>query len=342
MIRIGVAGYGYWGPKLARALHELERAELVACCDSNPARLGDIRRRFPEVATATAFDDLVGDPDIDAIVISTPARTHYQLALTALRGGKHVLVEKPLAMRAQDAEALVELASRNSLTLMAGHTFLFSPAVHALKGLLGTGALGDVMYLSSRRLNLGRAQTDINAAWSLAPHDVSIAMHLLGAVPKEVSATGHQCLNRGIEDFVSLRMKFPGDVLVEAYVGWIWPRKVRQMVVVGTERMVEYDDTADVDQIRVFEARMAPSGAPLGPGPTAFEAQSDGTWVVPLANDEPLARECRHFIECIETRAAPLTGGAGAVDVVRVLEAAEHSLERGGNPVVMAAAAAQV
>lgn len=329
MVKVAVAGFGYWGPNLVRIFNNLENCELIACCDRDTARLIAVRERYPGIYVTTSYEEILESRDVDAVVIATPARSHYEMVHSALLSGKHVLVEKPLAMNSTGAEDLINVAKGAGLVLMVGHTFLYSPAVHVLKGIVQSGELGSITHLYSQRLNLGRVQTDINAMWSLAPHDVSIVLHLLNKDPVMVAATGGCYLTPGIEDVVFLTMTFPDGVIANVHVSWLDWSKVREFAVIGSRQMVEYDDMALDDKIRVYDKRAERSSNSAGP----FHLHSGEIQVPNVPFTEPLANECGDFIRCIADGEWPISDGSNGLKVVRVLEAAQYSLKNHGAPV---------
>ncbi|MBI3970099.1 MAG: Gfo/Idh/MocA family oxidoreductase [Chloroflexi bacterium] len=366
--RVGVVGAGYWGPNLIRNLAELTGSPLAAVCDRVPDRLEYVRRRYPGVQVYESFDELVADPGVDAVVIATPAETHARLAAQALAGGKHVFVEKPLATSSAAGRELAALAEVGGLVLMVGHTFLHNDAVRWTKAKIDSGDLGDVLYLYSRRLNLGQVRQDINVVWNLAPHDVSIMLYLLGERPQRVTCAGHCFLQPGVEDVAFLTLEFsPVARLARGtgegsgarraahiHVSWLDPNKVREVVVVGTRKMVVYDDVDPDHMIQVYDKGVdrvptgngSANGAAGGAGTAADpreRAESFGEFKLLLRTGdltipkirftEPLRNEMAHFVDCVETGKRPLTDAQNGLDVVRVLEAADESLRRGGAPV---------
>ena len=338
MIGVGIIGCGYWGPNLLRNFARHPRSRVLKVADRAADRRAFVEGTYPDVATCADHREILDDAGISAVVVATPAATHAALAMEALEAGKHVLVEKPLAMTAVEAERLVEVAEAKDLRLMVGHTFLFNPAVQALKRYVDDGTAGEVYYLYSQRLNLGILRQDVNAMWNLAPHDVSIALHLFDAAPTSVSATGASYLQPGIEDVVFLNLRFPGDRLAHVHVSWLDPGKVRRMTVVGSKKMIVYDDIADTKIAlydKGFDPRPAPDARAPVEQPTDFAAHQlitrAGDILLPrIKFTEPLAAEVDHFVSCIENAARPLTDGRAGLSVVRVLEAAQRSISEGG------------
>lgn len=329
MIRVAVAGFGYWGPNLVRNFNQSSESKLVACCELSEARRIAIAEMYPDVRQTADYADLLSANDVDAIVVATPARTHFDLARRALEHGKHVLVEKPLAMSVDESKRLIDIAQKRSLTLMVGHTFLYSPAVHVLKTVIDDGLLGDIYYVQTQRRNFGRVQTDINAMWSLAPHDISIILELLCKDPVEVSAHGGTFLTPGIEDVVYMTLAFPHGQIANIHISWLDPAKIRQVTVVGSRQMADYNDVAEVDKIKVFDKQAIPPARGSG----QFDLRQGETFAPHIPDDEPLANECKDFISSIQYGTRPKADGHNGLRVVRVLEAAQKSLDTAGRPV---------
>ncbi|MFN3978897.1 MAG: Gfo/Idh/MocA family protein [Caldilinea sp.] len=330
-IRIAVVGYGYWGPNLARNFHQLQGAELIYVVDQN----ADARARAQRLygcKTAERLDDILADPMLDAVVIATPARTHYVLAQMALDAGKHLFVEKPLTMDVNEGEQLVAHARQSGLTLMVGHVFEYNPAVAYIKQMIDGGDLGELFYLYSRRVNLGRLQSDVNALWSIAPHDISIALHLLGQMPEAVRCQGASCLNGVVEDVVFLTMFFPDNVLCHVHASWLDPSKTREMTVVGSQKMVVYDDVSAEGKVRVYDKGAFRKGD-VTYGDFQYKLHSGDILIPRLDMREPLQIECAHFVECVKTGKTPLTDGENGLRVLKVLAAGERSLRNDGEKI---------
>ncbi len=353
--RVGVVGAGYWGPNLIRNLAELPGAPLAAVCDKQASRLEYVHARYPGVRLYDSFDALLESPEIDAVAIATPAETHARLAKQALERGKHVFVEKPLATTSAACLELAALAQARGLVLMVGHTFLHNDAVRWMKARLEAGELGEVLYLYSRRLNLGQVRQDINVVWNLAPHDISIMLYLLDERPARVTCAGHCFLQPGVEDVAFLTLEFgtlPGSSARRAahiHVSWLDPNKVREVVVVGSKKMIVYDDVDPDHMIQVYDkgvdrVPVVTAGSTNGTATDPRErAETFGEFKLLLRTGdllvpkirfaEPLRNEMAHFVECVETGTEPLTGWLNGLEVVRVLEAADASLRAGGRPV---------
>ncbi|HEU5318239.1 MAG TPA: Gfo/Idh/MocA family oxidoreductase [Chloroflexota bacterium] len=348
--RVGVVGAGYWGPNLIRNLAELPRSPLAAVADRDPARLEYVRARYPRVRLHDSLEALLDDGEVSAVVLATPAELHERHALAALEAGKHVFVEKPLATTSAGCERLAAEAERRGLRLMVGHTFLHNDAVRWVKERVGSGELGEVLYLYSRRLNLGQIRQDVNVVWNLAPHDISIMLYLTGQRPVRVSCHGQSYLQKGVEDVAVLVLEFDKTSSgarrsAHVHVSWLDPNKVREVVVVGSKKMVVYDDVDADHMIRVYDKGFDRRPAQEGTDPRErletfgeFKLwQRWGDLTVPkLRVSEPLRNEMTHFVRCVETGERPLTDAANGLEVVRVLEAADESLKRGGAPVEIA------
>lgn len=325
---VGLIGYGYWGPNLLRNYMEISEARVKWVCDLRPAQLEKARQRFPTIQTTTAVDDVLSDPEVDAVLIATPISTHHQLAVAALNAGKHVFVEKPLTSSAKQCVELTVLAARLNLTLMVGHTFVYSPPVRRIKDLIDAGELGDVLFVTMQRVNLGLHQKDVSVIWDLAAHDVSILDYWLGEIPSLVGSMGRDCMRSGSPDVAFLSLQYRSGLVAHVDVSWLSPVKLRGTVVVGSRKMLVYDDTAPVEKVKVYD-----HGAEFVE-PTSFAefqmVYRTGDILSPkIENSEPLRIEAEHFLECIRSRQRPITGGDMGLRVVAVLDAADASLREG-------------
>jgi len=298
-----------------------------------------MRRLFPEVATTNQFKEVLEDRELDAVVIATPARLHYQMAKEALNVGKHVFIEKPMARSEAEASELESLANRQGLVLMVGHTFLFSPAVRRMKEIIEAGDIGEVQYISARRLNLGLFQKDINVAWDLAPHDISILLHLLEELPVSVSCQGSSHITKGVEDVTMMQLAFRKNRCAFIQNSWLDPKKVRQMTVVGSQRMIIYDDTEPLEKLKIYDARVEVPPHYDTFAEFTYSYHYGDSYVPYIKQDEPLKLECQHFIESILNESIPITNGRLGLEVVRILEAADESLKLQGRPVALGVAA---
>ena len=328
-IRVGVIGAGYWGPNLVRNFFEAPGAEVVAVCDLAQERLDAIRKRYPSVRTTRDHRELIADRAIDALCVVTPVSTHERLAGEALRAGKHVLVEKPLAATVAEAESLVALARAQDRTLMVGHTFVYNPAVMKVREILRSGKVGDVYYVDSQRVNLGLHQFDINVLWDLGPHDVSIVLYWLEAEPDWVACMGASYIQSSIEDVVFLEMGFPSGALAHAHLSWLAPGKRRTMTVVGSKQMVVYDDVEVAEKVKVFDQGVER----MDPDELRRSYRAGDTYAPRIAATEALQLEVRDFIEAIRSGRPAVADGEAGLRVVRVLEAAMRSLREKGSRV---------
>jgi predicted dehydrogenase len=330
-IAVGLAGVGYWGSKLARNIDEAAGCRLAAICDPDPDRLGATGERYREAARFEQLGEFLNSDELDAVVLATPAFLHAKHVAAALAAGKHVLVEKPLALSVADCEDLAEQADTTGLTLMVGHTFVYSEPVRVLRRLIQSGELGRILYAYAHRLNLGVIREDLNALWNFGPHDVSILLYVLERMPERVSAREYSLLNREIEDVVFLVLEFPDDIVAHVHESWLDPRKIRQLTVVGDSKMVVYDDTDVETPLRIYDKGITrpAGGSPLyadtGFGEFQFETRT-GDMIAPrVESREPLRVEVEHFVECVVTGMRPETDARHGRDVVAILEAADHS-----------------
>jgi predicted dehydrogenase len=334
VIRIAVVGVGAWGINHVRAFARQSGAEVAAVCDPSREACERARRLAPEARALPDAAPLLTDRGIDALVLATPAVTHARLAQDALAAGKHVLVEKPLALSSADAAAVVAAADASRRVLLVGHLLLYHPAVERVRAMVAGGELGTLHYLYAQRVNLGRLRRDENALWSLGPHDVSVILALLGESPLSVSARGGSYLQPGIEDVVFLSLRFATGVLASIQLSWLDPRKERRLTVVGSRKMVELDDAHPVEKLRIYD-----KGYDRPPAFTDYaeylSIRNGDIHIPQVAMVEPLEVQSRHFLECIETGRTPRTDGASALEVVRVLEAAQRSLALDGAPVTL-------
>ncbi|MBI1391064.1 MAG: gfo/Idh/MocA family oxidoreductase [bacterium] len=333
MINIGLIGCGYWGMNYARVFSELRESRLAAVCDADSKRLFEVNRRYPGTATLNHYQDLLTNPEIDALVISTPATNHYAVAKECLEAGKPILVEKPLCLEAGEADRLVEIAEQKQTILMVGHTFLYNPAVHKLKEYVDRDDFGPVYYLQAARTHLGLVRNDVNAMWDLAPHDVSIFNYLTGETPQWVSVAGSRFLSHDREDFVFATLGYSNGVLGHIHASWIDSNKVRTIVVVGGNKRVVFDDINPLEKIRVFEKGLSITGEVDSYGEFQLQLR-DGDIISPkVETSEPLKNQCKHFLECVETGAKPFSDGRNGAEVVRVMQAMQASVAKQGHPV---------
>jgi predicted dehydrogenase len=321
---LAAVGLGYWGPNLARNLDELDGAELAWICDRDEARLERYGSRFPDAQKTTRYEDLLEDDSLDAIAIATPVVTHFELAQQALLAGKHVFVEKPLALSSALGEQLVALAEERALVLMPGHLLLYHPGVAKLKDLVESEELGRLLYVYGNRQNLGQIRKDENALWSLGAHDLSVILHLVGEEPAEAWARGESFLNPGVEDVVFCYLRFPSGVVAHMHLSWLDPHKMRRMTVVGDRKMAVFDDMEPERKVTVYDK------GPQQPAETWGEWQTrSGDISIPkIANDEPLRLECEHFLALLRGEGDRTAAAREGLGVVRALEQLQSSLER--------------
>jgi predicted dehydrogenase len=330
MLRIGIIGLGYWGPNLVRAFDAQAGVEVAVVCDRDPARLASVCSRFPKVAATDDAEEVFRTEGLDAVAIVTPTRTHFELARRALERGLHVFVEKPLTASGAEGEALVALAEARGRVLFVGHIFLYTAAVAKLRELVERAELGPLCHIAAARRNLGPVRTDVNALWDLAPHDISIILHLLGRLPETVNCQGTAHLRPGVHDVTFLTMHFSDGVMASVHSSWLDPNKVREMTLVGTRKMVVYDDLQPLEKIKIYDKGIEAPGYHTDFGEFAYSYRYGDTHSPRLVEEEPLRAECRHFAECVTRGERPRTDGTNGLEVVRVLEAAQRSLARGG------------
>jgi predicted dehydrogenase len=321
--RVGVVGLGYWGPNLARNFDRLAEAELGWLCDSSDEARGRWGEQFPDARVTAELDDLLRDESLDAVAVATHVPSHAELAERVLRAGKHCFVEKPLAQSVAEAEAVVEAAHEAGKVLMVGHLLEYHPGVERLRELIDAGELGDVRYVYSNRLNLGKLRSDENALWSLGAHDVSVLLRLAGEEPYECRAVGESYVNAGVEDVVFAYLRFPSGLAAHMHLSWLDPHKERRFTVVGSKRMASFDDMELERKVTVYDKGFDEDYSSYG----EYIARSGDTHSYRIPNEEPLRIECRHFLERIADGAEPRSGGESGLRVVRVLEALQRSLE---------------
>ncbi len=323
--RIGVVGLGYWGPNLARNFDRLPGAELSWICDQSEEALARWAPSFPSARASGDLDELLADPGLDAVVVATPVPSHAAVAARVLAAGKHCFVEKPLAQSVADAEQVVAAAREAQKVLMVGHLLEYHPGVEKLKELADSGELGEIFYLYSNRLNLGKLRADENALWSLGAHDVSVLLHLAGGEePSECEAFGESYMRPGVQDVVFCYLRFPSGLAAHLHLSWLDPHKERRFTVVGSKKMATFDDMDAERKVTVYDKGFDQDFASYG----EYIMRSGDIWSPHVSNEEPLRIECRHFLERIADGGEPRSGGDSGVRVVRVLEALQRSLER--------------
>lgn len=330
MFNIAVVGCGYWGPNLIRNFNSLPECRVKYACDIEKKRLSHMEYVYPGIETTTEYDQILDDSEIDVITIATPVRFHYEMAKKALLAGKHAFIEKPMAATTAACRELLDIAEDKNLTIIVGHTFIYSSPVRKIKEIIDHGDLGEIQYISARRLNLGLFQTDINVAWDLAPHDISIILYVLGEFPTSVNCQGKAHVNRDIEDVTSMTLNFKNGAFATIQSSWLDPNKIREMTFVGSRRMLVYNDVESIEKIKIYDKRVET--------PPHYDTFAEfhysyhyGDMYSPyLKQYEPLKLECEHFLECIKSGEIPKSSGYEGLQVVKILEAASESLRREG------------
>jgi predicted dehydrogenase len=340
MIRVGVIGYGYWGPNLVRNFADSRNAEFVAVSDLRPERLASLNKRYPMAHTTTNHQDLLRDNNVDAIAIATPISTHFPLAMEALRAGKHVLVEKPLAASSEEAALLIEEAERRRLVLMVDHTFVYTGAVRKIQDLVSTGTLGEIYYYDSVRVNLGLFQNDVNVIWDLAVHDLSILDNVIPQRPSAVSATGASHVPGGTENIAYLTIFFDSSLIAHIHVNWLAPVKLRRTLIGGSRKMIVYDDLELSEKVKVYDKGVTVTNHLSEEKINEIRVgYRTGDMIAPRVDvTEALQTELEHFVRCIEGSEYPITDGIAGLRIVQILEAATRSMRNQGRPVRLEAA----
>jgi predicted dehydrogenase len=338
--RVAVVGLGYWGPNLVRVMFERTDVEVRWICDSDQGRLDRLSRRYPSMRTTQNLDEILSDPLIDGVILATPVHTHYALAMRCMQAGKHTFVEKPLAPSTAQATELIDYATSEELVLMCGHTFLYSPPVCAVKDLIDTGELGDLYFISASRVNLGLHQRDVSVVWDLGPHDFSILLYWLGGPPAAIRATGRDSIVPGIADVAFVNMEFDSGLIANVELSWLAPSKLRRTVVVGSKKMVVYEDGTP-EPIKIYD-RGVEYKDPETFGEWHLSYRSGDILTPNLPSHEPLSMQAGAFTKAMSTGELPEYGLALARDVVRLAEAADASLDNGGVQVELSDSAATV
>jgi len=332
MIKIAIAGYGYWGPNLVRNIQDSKDACVVSCCDANEERLAQVKGKYPSIETTTDYDTLLNDPEVDAVVISTPVATHYNFARKAMEHGKHVLLEKPATTSVAEAEKLVELAEKHKLTFMVDHTFIYTGAVRKMKEIVDQGDLGDLYYFDSVRINLGLIQRDVNVLWDLAPHDIAILEHLVKERPVSVCANGACHMGNGHENVAYLTVYFPSGLIAHFHNNWLSPVKIRTMLVGGSKKTIHYDDMEVSEKVKVYD-RGVDITTPEGTHDARVSYRLGDMWAPRLDQTEALSRMIGEFVGCVQTGRCPQTDGQSGLNVVKILEASEMSIKHRGKEI---------
>jgi len=326
---VALVGHGYWGPNLLRNYMELPDATVKWVCDTRPQALQKAQTRYPSVAVTADLAEVLADAAVDAVLVATPVSTHFPIAKAVFEAGKHVFIEKPMTADTAQACELLELAARKGLTLMVGHTFVFSPPVRKVKELIDAGDLGDIYFITTQRVNLGLHQKDVSVIWDLAPHDLSILYYWLGEAPTSVNVTGRGCIVPSIPDVAFINLRFASGVVAELQASWLSPVKLRRTIVVGSKKMLVYDDTENVEKVKIFDHGVDyHDPADFGEFQLSYRT---GDIVAPkISGTEPLWLEAQHFVHCVRDGEAPITDGWAGLRVVASLEAAQASLDSGG------------
>ena len=332
---VAVVGMGYWGPNLVRNFAGVEGGSLRACCDLDERRHKKLAAQYPNVRFTTKFEDVLADAEIHAVAIATPVNTHYELAKRALEAGKHVLVEKPLTMRADHAEELCALAKAKGLVLMVDHVFVYSPAVRKMKEIVNSGKLGKLFFIDSVRINLGLFQHDVNVVWDLAPHDLSIVEFLLGRSPRSLSAFGSTHARSEIEDVAYLNLDFGDGLIANFHVNWLSPVKVRHMMLGGSDQSLIWNDLDVTERIKVYNRGITLPDEWDRKQQLMISYRSGDVWAPNISSEEPLVRMASHFLECIREGKKPDSDGEAGFRVVRILEAAQRSIKAQGGRVIL-------
>lgn len=329
-INIAVIGCGYWGPNLIRNFNVNSNCKMRMCCDLNTNRLTRMKNLYHEIDITTDYEQILSSDEIDAVAIATPVRTHAEIAANCLKANKHILVEKPVTTSVEECKALISLAKERNKILMVGHTFEYTASVNKIREIIESGELGEILYITSNRLNLGLFQNDINVVWDLAPHDISIILYLLKKMPISVNAQGKAHYKKNIEDVAWVSLNFNGNLVAFLHLSWLDPNKIRKITVVGSKKMLIYDDVEPNEKIKIFD-----KGIQVPPyydtfAEFHFTYRYGDIYSPKIEEYEPLARECQHFLECIENNTQPISDGYDGLKAVTILEAATQSLKNSG------------
>ncbi|MGQ9604100.1 MAG: Gfo/Idh/MocA family protein [bacterium] len=332
MVRVAVVGTGYWGPNLVRIMDELVESEIVWVCDKESTQFQKLAPLYPHLRFTNDLGKIISDNSIDAVVVATDSNSHYEVTKACLEHGKHVLVEKPLALNSKDAIDLIETADKHKRILMVGHLLRYHKGIQKLKDYIDQGYLGKLLYVYTARVNLGRIRKDENALWSLGTHDISVANYLVGSKPLSVTASGQSYVRKGIYDVVFVTLHFPGDVMAHLHVSWLDPHKIRKITVVGDKKMAVLDDMETTEKLRIYDKGIDYSPS-YGDYAESLSIRIGDIYIPKIDMAEPLKVECKHFLECIEKGKTPLTDGRYGLDVIRILESAERSLREGSKSI---------
>lgn len=330
MVNVAIVGCGHWGPNYIRNFIQLKSSNMVACCDTSEESLKKVKQHFDSIEVTTDYSKILNNPQINAIVIATPAKTHYRLATQALLHGKHLLVEKPLCLKLKECLELVKLAQKKKKILMVGHTFLFNPAVRKLKAYIKAGTLGKIYYLHATRTHLGLIRNDVNVSWDLVPHDISIFSYLLGQMPVSVSALGGTFLKKKRQDVVFINLIYPNGVIANIHASWADSNKVREVQVIGSRARLVFDDLNNLEKVKLYKKGVSVDKTYTNFGEFQLLLR-DGDIISPKVDSgEPLKLQCQHFVDCVSKKRKPFTSGENGADVVKVMNAIDKSLKLAG------------
>lgn len=333
MTKMAIIGYGYWGPNLVRNFVGTPDCQVATVADFDASKLASCARAYPGIETTTNYRDVINNPEIEAVAIATPVHSHFELAMEALRAGKHVLVEKPLAQTSDQVRRLIDEAARRRLTLMVDHTFIYTPAVQKIGQLISEGALGNIYYYNGTRASLGLFQKDVNVIWDLAVHDISIIRHILPEMPVAVSATGSAHVRDTPENMAHITLFFESNCVAHISVNWLSPVKVRQTFIGGSSKMIVYDDMEPTEKIKVYDKGITVDISEEKARQLRIGYRAGDMWAPHLATSEALSTGARHFLDCVRTGTPPITSGRTGLDVVQILEAASLSIAAQGRPI---------
>lgn len=332
MVRVAVVGTGYWGPNLVRVMDELVESEIVWVCDKQRTQFEKLAPLYPHLRFTDDLGKIISDNSVDAVVVATDSSSHYEVTKACLEHGKHVLVEKPLALNSEDAIDLIETADKHKRILMVGHLLRYHKGIQKLKDYIDQGHLGKLLYVYTARVNLGKIRKNENALWSLGTHDISVANYLVGSKPMSVTASGQSYVRKGVYDVVFVTLHFPGDVMAHIHVSWLDPHKIRKITVVGDKKMAVLDDMETTEKLRIYDKGVDYSPS-YGDYAESLTIRIGDIYIPKIDMAEPLKVECKHFLECIENGKTPLTDGRYGLDVIRILESAERSLREGSKSI---------
>jgi len=329
-VKIGLIGAGYWGPNFARIASNSATSELAWCSDLSDKNLDSMKKNYPSVKITKDYNDILNDKEVDAVIVATPAETHYKVAKDCLLAGKHVLIEKPMSYSTQECVELVEIAEKSGKKIMVGHTFEYNSAVRKIKEYIDKNELGDIYYIYLTRVNLGRIREDVNAMWNLAPHDVSMLIYFLG-MPLKVNAFGYSFIQKDIEDVVFMVLEFPNNVIAKIHVSWLDPSKIREMTLVGSKKMIVFDDMDNESKLRIYDKGVTKQlGDNNAYGQYQIKLRAGDIILPKIDMKEPLKEEYEHFIECVRDGKESISNGKVGLNVVKVLEAAQKSIKNNG------------